>query len=65
MTKTRYTVTLTQPYMRALEILVECGIYPEDQDAIRCALRTLFQRHGIEPFKLEKLEVHIQPGGGG
>ena len=57
----RHSLILREPYIRALDILVEQGIYMENQDAIRCALRTLFQRHGIEPFKLEKLEVHIQP----
>ncbi len=43
-------MTLTTAYVRALDQLVEVGIYMDHQDAIRDALRKLFQYHKIEPF---------------
>ena len=51
--KKRYSVTLTTAYIRALDQLIEVGIYMDHQDAIRDALRQLFQYHGIEPFSKE------------
>ena len=52
--KRRISLTLTKPYVDALDRLVEEGIYLEPQVAIRAAMRLLFQFHGIEPFA-EKL----------
>ncbi len=52
--KRRISLTLTKPYVDALDRLVEEGIYLEHQVAIRAAMRLLFQFHGIEPFA-EKL----------
>lgn len=52
--KRRFSLTLTKPYIEALNRLVEEGIYIDHQDAIRHALRRLFQFHGMEPF-LEKV----------
>jgi len=48
--KTRFGVTLTRPYLKALNCLVNKGIYMDHQDGIRDALRRLFQYHGIKPF---------------
>lgn len=53
--KKRFSVTLTAAYVGALDRLVEVGVYLDHQDAIRDALRRLFQYHGIEPFS-EKVE---------
>lgn len=52
--KRRFSVTLTRPYIEALDSLVDEGLYIDHQDAIRHALRRLFQYHGMEKF-LEKL----------
>jgi len=43
-------LTLTKVYVEALDQLVDEGLYMEHQDAIRDALRRLFQYHGIETF---------------
>ncbi len=51
--KKRLTLTLTEPFVKALDELVEEGIYLEPQDAIRDALRILFRLQGIEPFYSE------------
>ena len=48
--KKRFSVTLTTAYVEALDRLIEVGIYLDHQDAIRDALRRLFQYHGVEPF---------------
>jgi len=48
--RTRISLTLTPVYLDALNRLVEKGLYLEPQDAVRAALRLLFQHHGIEPF---------------
>ncbi len=48
--KTRLSLTLTEPYIDGLDLLVEKGIYLEHQVAIRAALRLLFRRHGLDPF---------------
>lgn len=48
--KRRFSVTLTGPYIEALNRLVKEGFYLDHQDAIRDALRRLFQYHGIEPL---------------
>ena len=48
--KKRYSVSLTNAYILALDQLVEIGIYMEEQDAIRHALRRLFKYYGLDPF---------------
>ena len=48
--KKRFSVTLTNAYVNALDQMVEEGIYLDHQAAIRDALRRLFQYHGIGPF---------------
>ena len=55
--KTRISITLTQPYMDALDHLIEKGIYLEHQVAIRDALRLLFRHHGIAPFAVKEVEI--------
>jgi Arc/MetJ-type ribon-helix-helix transcriptional regulator len=47
--KKRFSVTLTQPYIDALDRLVKEGLYMDHQGGIRHALRQLFRFHGIEP----------------
>jgi Arc/MetJ-type ribon-helix-helix transcriptional regulator len=51
--KKRFSVTLTTAYAKALNRLVDEGIYIDHQDAIRDALRRLFEYHGLEPFSKE------------
>jgi len=48
--KKRFSVTLTGPYIDALDSLVKEGIYMDHQGGIRHALRRLFRFHGIEPL---------------
>jgi Arc/MetJ-type ribon-helix-helix transcriptional regulator len=48
--KKRFSLTLTRPYVKALNSLVEEGLYLDHQDAIRDAMRRLFRFHGIKPF---------------
>lgn len=51
--KKRLSVTLTEPYMRSLDRLVEEGHYIDRQAAMRDALRHLFHQ-GIKPFPFQK-----------
>jgi len=55
-TKKRFSVTLTDPYIAALDRLVEEGLYMDHQGGIRHALRRLFRFHGIEPLYNELVE---------
>jgi len=48
--KTRVSVTLTKPYLDALNHLVEEGIYLTKGEIILEALRSLLRQQGIEPF---------------
>jgi len=48
--KKRFSVTLTGPYIDALDSLVKNGLYIDHQATIRDALRRLFRFHGIEPL---------------
>ena len=59
--KTRISVTLTRPYVDALDRLVEEGIYLSKGEIIMEALRRLFRRHGLEPFRL--LEGPLEESG--
>ncbi len=54
--KRRYSVTLPPVYVKALDQMVEKGIYLEHSGAIRDALRHLFQYHRIEPFYSDFIE---------
>ncbi len=54
--KKRFSVILTGPFLEALDLLIEEGIYKDHQSGIRDALRSLFRFHGIEPFRSELVE---------
>jgi Arc/MetJ-type ribon-helix-helix transcriptional regulator len=43
-------VTLTKPYLEALDRLVEEGIYLSKGEIILEALRSLLRQQGVEPF---------------
>ena len=55
--RSRISLTLTKVYIEALDKLVDMGIYMEHQAAIRAALRSFFQFHGIEPFNDKEAEL--------
>jgi len=59
--KTRVSVTMTKPYLDALDRLVEEGIYLGKGEAILEALRIFFREQGIEPFYLESAEKSEEP----
>lgn len=48
--KTRVSVTMTKPYLDALDRLVEEGIYLGRGEAILDALRGFLKEKGVEPF---------------
>jgi Arc/MetJ-type ribon-helix-helix transcriptional regulator len=50
--KTRVSVTLTRPYLDALDSLIDKGIFLEGGEVVRQSLRDLFRSHGIEPFRV-------------
>ena len=54
--KIRLSVTMTQPYVEALDSLVEKGLYLGRGEAILEALRNFFKTKGIESFSLEPEE---------
>ncbi len=56
MKKKEVELIVTGPYLRALDSLVEEGIYLKRQNAIRDALRLLFRHHEIAPFYTELAE---------
>ena len=55
------SVTVTQAYVEGLNKLVEDGVYLKRGEIILEALRLLFRRYGIEPFKVVE-EVVEGPG---
>jgi Arc/MetJ-type ribon-helix-helix transcriptional regulator len=60
--KTRVSVTLTKPYLDALDRLVEEGIYLGRGEIILEALRKLLRQQGIEPFSyIEEETVEQEP----
>lgn len=52
--KDRISVTLTVPYLEALIKLVDVGVYINQGEVIRAALRMLFASYAMEPFINEK-----------
>jgi len=46
--KKRVSVTMSRPYVEALDRLVEEGVYLSRGEAILAAIRLLFKQHGIE-----------------
>ncbi len=59
--KKRVNLTLTKIYRDALELLVEEGIYLTTQEAMRDALRMLFEAQGIPPFYSQEAELSECP----
>lgn len=59
--KTRISVTITKPYLDALNRLVADGIYLSKGDIILEALRNHLKHRGIEPFHLELAEKPEEP----
>ena len=52
----RFSVTLSPFYLDRIDHLVEKGIFSYRQNAIRAAVRNLFQFHGMEPIPKELVE---------
>ena len=48
--KIRVSVTMTKPYIEALDSLVEDGLYLGRGEAILEAMRHFLKNQGIEPF---------------
>ena len=59
--KSRVSVTLTRPYLDALDHLVEEGIYLSKGEVVLEGLRLIFRRHGLDPFRL--LEGPLEESG--
>ena len=51
--KIRVSVTMTKPYIEALDSLIEDGLYLGRGEAILEAMRHFLREQGIEPFYLE------------
>ena len=63
MEKKRISVTLTEAYLDALDLLVERGVYLGRGEIVLEALRNLLRQHGVEPFYLEPAEepINLRP----
>lgn len=48
--KKRISLTLTAPYLEALDRLVEEGVYVDRREIIKDALRRLFRHQGLKKF---------------
>ena len=48
--KERITIRLTKKYMDLLDQLVEKGAYTSKNEAIRAALRLLYEKHDLKIF---------------
>ena len=62
-TETRISVTLTEPYLDAVDRLVEEGLYLSRGEAVLEGLNIIFRRHGLNPFRFS--EGPPGEGGGG
>ncbi len=63
--KTRVSVTMTPPYIAALDTLVESGLYLNRGEAILEALRIFLRNEKIEPFcwpYVEALDTLVEGG---
>ena len=49
--KTRVSVSLTRPYLDALDRLVTEGVYLSKGEIIMEALRSLLRSYGLDPFR--------------
>jgi len=56
----RVSTTLTQPYLEALELLVEGEVYESQAEAIRDALRRLFKHYGVELCNIKEGSPSLQ-----
>lgn len=54
--KKRISITITEPYLEALDSLVEQGIYLSRGEVVMELLRRFFREQRIEPFHLETKE---------
>jgi len=61
MSKKEVHLTLPVSYLRALDQLVETGIYMDREEAIMDALRQLFYYHKIEPFFAKRVKTKKVP----
>ena len=50
LTKKRVSVTLTRPYLDAMQVLVEARLYESRAELLRAALRRLFRHYALKPF---------------
>lgn len=50
------TINLSEPHVKALEMLMELGLYPSRSEAIRVAIRDFLQRELGFVKKFEELE---------
>ena len=57
MIKKKIEIILTSPYLRALDHLVDLGIYLTREELILDALRLLFRLYNIEPFVAKGTEL--------
>ena len=48
--KRRFNVTLTESYLKALDQLVEAGVYVNHQEIVKDALRIVFRLYEMKPF---------------
>ena len=53
--RTRFSVTLTPPYIERLDRLVKSGLFLDNQEIIRIAMRRLFKDQGI-PMTIEEID---------
>jgi len=53
--KIRFSVTLTPPYLDRLDRLVKAGLFLDNQEIMRIAMRRLFKDQGI-PLTIEEVE---------
>ena len=55
--KTRVSITMTEAYTDALDVLVGKGLYLNRGEAVLEALRHFFRGYGIEPFATNSAEL--------
>lgn len=53
------TINLSEPHVRALQILQDIGLYPSRSEAIRVAIRDFLQRELGFSQKFDDLETHV------
>jgi Arc/MetJ-type ribon-helix-helix transcriptional regulator len=58
--KTRVSVTMTHPYISALDTLVKDGLYLNRGEAILEALRVFLRKEKIEPFFIGNADANTE-----